>query len=119
MATSLYTSYDDKYLLAGTDSEAKIASSTGRRFAQYLSCLAKGKTNNGLELLALQKGYIVKHRNGTYHAFLQFDKIIGYDEGVEVTWIRAEITNGDPWTRHGHPMKDSRVPAEAIAFFSN
>jgi len=117
VANSEYTVYRYKHILAKTNEQAKSMSDTGSRHAQYLACLATSKTNNGLELLALQKGYIVKHGSGTYHAYLQFDRVIGYDEGVEATWIRAEITNGDPWIRHGHPMKTARVPAEAIAFF--
>jgi len=55
VANSEYTVYRYKHILAKTNEQAKSMSDTGSRHAQYLACLATSKTNNGLELLALQK----------------------------------------------------------------
>lgn len=64
--------------------------------AQYLPNIS----NAGLERLALQKGVVVQ-RGGAYHAYLEFDQIVGYDDGIATRWIRAEVSGG---TMHGHPV---------------
>lgn len=90
-----------KHLQASTVDEAIEFSSNGGN-AQYLPELSNG----GLEMMALQKGFVIEHGGG-YHAFAEFDQTIGYDNGEETSWIRAELTSG---TYHGHPMSESRLP---------
>ena len=100
VANGSYTNHNWRHLKAGTADEAQQFSKGG--LAQFLPEF----NDSRLEKLALQKGVVVEHGGG-YHAFLQFDRSIGFDNGNATTWIRAELSGG---VYHGHPMHQSRLP---------
>lgn len=58
-----------------------------------------------LEQVTLLEGETVEKGHGTYHAYKQHDEQIGYAEGKDAYWLRAELTgaNGDEPTIHSHP----------------
>jgi hypothetical protein len=101
VAEATYSAHNFKHLKARTDLEAKLFSGNGE--AQFLPSI----NDRGLEKLALQKGVVVKHGGG-YHAFIQFDQQVGFDNGLPATWLRAELSGG---VFHGHPMHESRLPS--------
>ncbi|MCZ2341092.1 MAG: HINT domain-containing protein [Bacteroidales bacterium] len=104
---SVYTEYRRKHLQARTVEAAIRYSRSGD--AQYSPEFAINNTNNGLERTALMHGFIVDH-GGSYFAYIKFDKVVGYDGGKPTYWIRAEVSKSSPFTRHGHPMSESRLP---------
>jgi hypothetical protein len=108
IANSQYTEYNRKHLKATNVNDAIRLSHTN---AQYSPEFAIDNTNNGLELAALMHGYIVDH-GGSWFAYIQFDRIVGYDRGKPTRWIRAEVSKSNPFDRHGHPMGEDRLPAE-------
>jgi hypothetical protein len=111
VAEAQQTIHGYKHLKAKTEAEA-ISFSTGAKApAQYLP----GLSNKGLEKIALEKGFIMEHGGG-YHAYIRFDRTVGYDGGKATSWIRAELSGG---VYHGHPMAESRLPAEVLAHFGH
>lgn len=103
VAESTWTSHGRKHLQARTLDEARIFSSDGGA-AQYVP----GLNNKALEKLATQKGFVID-RGNTKYFYYKSDKIIGYDNGTETQWIRAEITSR---VYHGHPMRVDRLPKD-------
>lgn len=83
-------------MAARTDAEAKTFSMNGNP-AQYLPRIS----NRGLEKIALENG-LVFEKHGAFHSYLEFDQIVGYDNGIATRWIRSELTSGK--TMHGHPV---------------
>jgi len=82
--------------------------SGGGGAAQYLpEADLGGISHKGLEKLALEKGVIVEHGGG-YHAYLEFDRPIGYNNGKPTNWIRAELSGG---VYHGHPFDPTKLPS--------
>ncbi|HEY8503913.1 MAG TPA: SEC-C metal-binding domain-containing protein, partial [Gemmataceae bacterium] len=109
VAEAKHSVHGYKHLKATTEAEA-ISFSAGKKApAQYLP----GIGNKGLEKIALEKGYIMEHGGG-YHAFIRFERTVGYDGGKATSWIRAELSGG---RYHGYPMHESRLPPEVIAHF--
>jgi toxin YxiD len=109
VATANYSTHGFKHLQASTEAEAKTFSSGGP--AQYLPEI----NNNGLEKIALEKGFIIEHGGG-YYSYIQFDRPIGYNNGRATSWIRAELSGG---SYHGHPVLESQVPETAKEFFTH
>ncbi len=111
VAESTYNNHTYKHLKAKTEAEAKAFSTGKGADAQYLL----GVSNNGLEKIALEKGFIVDHGGG-YYAYIEFNQPIGYNNGQATTWIRAELSGG---VYHGHPVPATEVPQAAKDFFKH
>ena len=79
---------------------------TGKKHAQYLPDVDKRK----LEREALRNAeYIYIGEKGAVYFIYDVGKVIGFDEGEEARWIRAELTKDETPTLHGHPMSEKRV----------
>lgn len=79
---------------------------TGKKHAQYLPDV----DNRKLEREALRNAeYIFVDERGTVYFIYDAGKVIGFDEGEEARWIRAELTKGKTPTLHGHPMSEKRL----------
>jgi hypothetical protein len=108
-----YNNHGYKHLKATTDAEAEKISSVGD--AQYLPMASMRKLgfangNADIEKKALDFGQRYEDsegNKGVVYFFHKFDNPIGYDEGVEAYWVRAELSNNGS-TYHGHPMNDRR-----------
>lgn len=86
--------------------EARELSMTGKKHAQYLPDV----DNKKLENEALRNAeYIFVDERGTVYFIYDAGKVIGFDEGEEARWIRAELTKDETPTLHGHPMSEKRV----------
>ena len=95
-----------KHKKAKTVEEARELSMTGKKHAQYLPDV----DNKKLENEALRNAeYIFVDERGTVYFIYDAGKVIGFDEGEEARWIRAELTKGKTPTLHGHPMSEKRV----------
>lgn len=95
-----WSKHDDKHTRARDNNEARELS---MRHAQYIP----GTNNKALEKFALQKGIIVeKPTGGAFYSFYRSENPIGFDQGKETYWIRAEWSSGE---FHGHPMSLDRV----------
>jgi hypothetical protein len=58
-----------------------------------------------LERETLLTGEVVDKGNGNYHAFKNFEQVVGYANGEDAYWLRAELTGADSGapTIHSHP----------------
>ncbi|MEK3789133.1 hypothetical protein [Paenibacillus sp. FSL K6-1230] len=63
--------------------------------------------NKTLEKTALEKGLVVQGDKGSTYFIYDAGKPVGYDLGVETSWIRAELTSGGIY--HGHPIAGNRL----------
>ncbi|WP_245703556.1 RHS repeat-associated core domain-containing protein [Paenibacillus nuruki] len=97
------TNHGFKHLKAKTINEAQSFSITGRKQAQYLP----GINNTALKREALWKGNIVSEEKGAIYFIYDTGKPIGYDLGIETSWIRTEITSGGVF--HGYPIAGKRL----------
>ncbi|BFH16747.1 RHS repeat-associated core domain-containing protein [Paenibacillus melissococcoides] len=98
-----YTEHGYKHLKAKTSDEAKLFSETGRKQAQYLPHI----NNRTLEKEALNKGVFVQGDKGATYFIYDAGRPVGYDLGVETSWVRAELTSGGVY--HGHPIAGKRL----------
>jgi hypothetical protein len=95
-----------KHKKAKTAEEARKFSMTGKKHAQYLPDV----DNRKLEREALRNAeYIYIGEKGAVYFIYDVGKVIGFDEGEEARWIRAELTKDETPTLHGHPMSEKRV----------
>ncbi|AZB41839.1 transposase [Bacillus sp. FJAT-42376] len=98
-----YTPHGNKHIKAKTEEEAKRFSETGKKQAQYLPSV----DNSIIEKEALLKGHVLDKGNNNYYFFHDAGKVIGYDNGLPTSWVRAELTSGGSY--HGHPIAGDRL----------
>jgi hypothetical protein len=63
-----------------------------------------------LERETLLTGELIHKGSDTYHAYKEFSEQIGYDNGEDAYWLRAELTaanSGSP-TIHSHPRRKGK-----------
>jgi Pretoxin HINT domain len=108
LAKAVWSDHDRKHMMARTVEEAREMTTPTDRNSDPASQYLPGINNEALELEALRRGEIIRGDNpgvpgSTVHVKYDFGPghIVGYDRGVPVTSIRAEITSGDVF--HGHP----------------
>uniref|UniRef100_UPI003703A22D ribonuclease YeeF family protein n=1 Tax=Bacillus pumilus TaxID=1408 RepID=UPI003703A22D len=98
-----FTEHGFKHLKAKTDEQAKLFSETGRKQAQYLPNIK----NKVIEKEALKKGLIVENEKGAVYFIYNTGRPVGFDLGVETSWVRAELTSSGVF--HGHPIAGNRL----------
>ena len=94
-----------KHVKARSESQAQMISSGGGP-AQYLPEI----DHLALERRAIFEGRLyVDTSKGAVYYYYDAGTIIGYDRGMPVTSIRAELTSGNVKLYHGHPMAEDRM----------
>ena len=94
-----------KHVKARSESQAQMISSGGGP-AQYLPEI----DHLALERRAIFEGRMyVDTSKGAVYYYYDAGTIIGYDRGMPVTSIRAELTSGSVKLYHGHPMAEDRM----------
>lgn len=85
----------------GNSEEERRDNSRNNRPSQFRYSLTAADVER-LERETLLTGDVIDRGSGTYHAFKKFDDSIGYDNGDEAYWLRAELSGG---TIHSHPRR--------------
>ena len=88
----------------GKSEDERRASSKNNGPGQFLYSMT-GSDVKQLERETLLTGEVIDKGSGTYHAFKQFDSVIGYANGKDAYWLRAELTSAESSapTVHSHP----------------
>lgn len=84
----------------------RCQNSLNRGPSQFLYSMTSERVKE-LERETLLTGELIDKGSGTYHAYKEFPEQIGYDNGEDAYWLRAELTaaNSDSPTVHSHPRR--------------
>lgn len=83
----------------GRTNEERRQNSRNGGPGQYFATLTDANITR-LEQEALRQGRRVRRGEGAYHVFYRFAQPVGYADGQETNWIRAELSGR---TVHSHP----------------
>lgn len=112
LARARWTDHGGKHLAAATDEEARMLSTPTDVNPDPPSQYLPGTDNARVEREALAKGKVIRGDinvvGGTVHVKYDAGVVVGYDRGMPVSTVRAEITAGDVF--HGHPRRFEGEP---------
>ncbi len=94
----------------GNSEDERQKNSMNNRPSQFLYSLTVDDIKE-LERQTFLQGEVIDKETGTYHAYKQFSEPIGYCNGQEAYWLRAELTDAfsEQPTIHSHPRLQGKT----------
>lgn len=93
----------------GNSENERRQNSSNKRPSQFLYSMTAERVKE-LERETLSTGELKDRGGGNYSSYKEFSEQVGYDNGEDAYWLRAELTaanSGSP-TIHSHPRRKGK-----------